>query len=71
MLELQHFARCVTEGRRTAVPVEDGLRAMEVAARIRSQVVGDMDEKRTARNGRRKADPTLSAIEISEALWAV
>lgn len=71
MLELQHFARCVTEVGRTAVPIEDGLRAMEVAARIRSQVVGDMEEKRTARNGRRKADPNLSAIEIPEALWAV
>ena len=37
MLELQDFARCVREGRRPKVSGEDGLRALELATRIREQ----------------------------------
>jgi predicted dehydrogenase len=37
MLELQDFIACVRGGRRPKVTVEDGLRAVELAARVREQ----------------------------------
>ena len=38
LLELQDFVRCVREGDRPKVGVEDGLRALELATRVRAQL---------------------------------
>lgn len=50
MLELQDFARCVCEGAKPKVSAEDGLRALELAARVREQMVPSPGGYRTHRS---------------------
>jgi predicted dehydrogenase len=38
-LELQHFVECVREGKPTQVPARDGLRAVRLAATIRTALL--------------------------------
>ncbi|HEX2923363.1 MAG TPA: Gfo/Idh/MocA family oxidoreductase [Chloroflexota bacterium] len=64
-LELQHFVRCVRDGRRPDVSGEDGLRALEMATMIREQIHAKGSNDNTRLSLDREAESVLVGLALS------